>query len=162
MRTGLVPNLWFDDNAEEAADFYVSIFPDSQINLLGYYTEAGPGKAGTVVTVDFTVNGTRLIGINGGPAFPPSEYASLLVECDDQDEIDRYWAALIADGGRASQCGWCKDRFGVSWQVVPAGFDEMFGPGADPERAARAMKAVLGMTKMDIAEIERAADGITA
>lgn len=162
MQSGLVPNLWFDGNAEEAADFYVSTFPDSRINVLARYTEAGPGEPGSVMTVDFTVNGTRLIAINGGPHFQFSEAISLMIECDTQDEIDRYWAALTAGGGEESQCGWCKDRFGLSWQVVPTGFDEAFARDADPDRAARTMRAMFEMKKLDIAALQRAADGVTA
>jgi predicted 3-demethylubiquinone-9 3-methyltransferase (glyoxalase superfamily) len=162
VQSGLVTNLWFDGNAEEAADFYVALFPNSKVNLIARYTELGPGEPGSVMTVDFTVNGTRLIAINGGPQFPFSEAFSLMFECDTQDEIDHYWAALTANGGAESQCGWCKDRFGVSWQVVPVGFDEMFAPDADPERAQRAMAAMFGMKKLDIAELQRAADGLGA
>jgi predicted 3-demethylubiquinone-9 3-methyltransferase (glyoxalase superfamily) len=159
MKSGLVPNLWFDDNAEEAANFYASTFPDSKINMIAHYTEAGPGEPGTVLTVDFTVNGTRLIAINGGPLFSFSPAFSLMIECDSQDEIDHYWDALTSGGGGESQCGWCWDRFGVSWQVVPVGFDEMFAPDADPARAARAMTAMFGMKKLDIAALQAAADG---
>jgi predicted 3-demethylubiquinone-9 3-methyltransferase (glyoxalase superfamily) len=162
MKSGLVPNLWFDANAEEAADFYVSTFPDSRINAVARYTEAGPGEPGSVLTVDLTVNGTRLIAINGGPHFQFSEAISLLIECDTQEEIDHYWAALTAGGGEESQCGWCKDRFGLSWQVVPTGFDELFAEGADPDRAARAMRAMFEMKKLDLAALQRAADGVAA
>ena len=122
------------------------------------YTEAGPGPTGSVLTVDFELDGNRFTAINGGPQFTFDEAVSFLIECEDQAEIDRYWEALLADGGEASQCGWLKDRFGLSWQVVPKGMDELF---ADPDtaRADRAMAAMLTMSKIDIAALEAAADG---
>lgn len=161
MIRGIVPNLWFDTQAEEAAEFYTAIFPDSKINSVARYTEVGPGEPGSVMTVDFTVNGQRIVGINGGPQFQFDEAISLMIECEDQDEIDRYWDALIAGGGSESQCGWCKDKFGVSWQVVPVGMDEVFSRD-DPAAATRAMQAMFGMTKLNLAELQRAADGAPA
>lgn len=161
MIRGIVPNLWFDSQAEAAAEFYVSIFPDSKINAITHYTEAGPGEPGTVMTVDFTINGQRIVGINGGPIFTFDEAVSLMIECEDQDEIDHYWGALTADGGAESQCGWCKDKFGLSWQVVPIGMDDVFSSG-DPEAATRAMQAMFGMKKLNLAELQRAADGAPA
>ncbi len=152
----ITPNLWFDQNALEAAEFYVSIFPNSSITNVTHYTEAGPGEPGTVLTVDFELDGQRHTGINGGPAFSFDEAISLLIECADQAEVDYYWDKLT-DGGEESQCGWLKDRFGLSWQVVPGGMEELF---ADPDRtrAERAMRAMLGMKKLDIAAMMAAAD----
>jgi predicted 3-demethylubiquinone-9 3-methyltransferase (glyoxalase superfamily) len=161
MAQRIVTNLWFDTQAEEAAEFYVSVFKgDSRIVNVTRYTEGSPREAGMVMTVDFVLDGQRFTGINGGPEFSFDEAISLLIECEDQDEVDYYWAALT-EGGSESQCGWLKDRYGLSWQVVPQGMDEVF---ADPdrERAQRAMQAMLGMRKLDIAELRRAADGVTA
>lgn len=113
------------------------------------------------MTVDFTINGQRIVAINGGPEFTFDEAISLMIECEDQDEIDRYWEALISGGGSEGPCGWCKDRFGVSWQVVPVGMDEVFSSG-DPDAATRAMQAMFGMKKLDLAELQRAASGTPA
>ena len=114
----ITPSLWFDNNLEEAAEFYTSIFPNSSIEEFDRYTEAGPGTPGDVVSGTFVLDGTRFIGINGGPDFPFSEAVSFMVDCKDQDEVDYYWNRLV-DGGEESQCGWLKDRFGLSWQIVP-------------------------------------------
>ena len=152
----ITPNLWFDTEALEAAEFYCSIFPNSKITTVLRYTDAGPGPAGEVVTVDFELDGQPYTGINGGPMFSFSEAVSLMVNCADQAEVDRYWAALT-DGGEESQCGWLKDRYGLSWQVCPV---ELLGLLGDPDagRAERATKAMLGMRKLDIAAIRAAAD----
>lgn len=115
----ITPNLWFDDNAEEAAEFYVSVFPDSRITRVMRYTQAGPGPEGTAVTVEFALRGQPFTGINGGPMFTFSEAVSFAISCEDQAESDHYWEALLAGGGQESQCGWLKDRFGLSWQVSP-------------------------------------------
>jgi predicted 3-demethylubiquinone-9 3-methyltransferase (glyoxalase superfamily) len=152
----IVPNLWFDTEAEEAANFYVELFDDARIVNVAHYTEAGPRPAGTVMTVEFELNGQRFVGINGGPQFKFDEAVSFQVSCKDQDEVDRFWSRL-SEGGEEGQCGWLKDRFGLSWQVVPTGMEELFSD-PDPERARRAMEAMLGMRKIDIAEIRRAAD----
>jgi predicted 3-demethylubiquinone-9 3-methyltransferase (glyoxalase superfamily) len=152
----ITPNLWFDENALEAAEFYVSIFPNSSITNVTHYTEAGPGEPGTVLTVDFELDGQRHTGINGGPAFTFDEAISLLIECADQAEVDYYWDKLT-DGGEESQCGWLKDRFGLSWQVVPGGMEELFAD-PDPARAERAMRAMLGMKKLDLVAMLAAAD----
>ena len=154
---GITPNLWFDSEAEEAAEFYVSVFPRSEITGISYYGDAGPGPTGTVLTVAFVLDGQPFTALNGGPAFTFSEAISFVVDCADQDEVDHYWARL-SEGGEESQCGWLKDRFGVSWQVVPAGMGEVMGD-PDPERAQRAMKAMLGMKKLDLAALRAAADG---
>lgn len=161
MVKGIVPNLWFDHQAQEAAEFYVSVFPDSKINAISHYTQAGPGEPGSVLTVDFTINGQRITAINGGPIFTFDEAISLLIECDDQEEIDHYWAALISGGGSESQCGWCKDKYGLSWQVVPAGMEALFSD-PDASKAERAMRAMFGMKKLSIAELRRAAEGAPA
>jgi predicted 3-demethylubiquinone-9 3-methyltransferase (glyoxalase superfamily) len=156
MQQRIVPNLWFDTEAEEAAEFYVSVFPNSRIVNVTHYTEAGPREAGTVMTVEFELDGQRFIGINGGPQFKFDEAVSLEIECKDQEEIDYYWIRLT-EGGEESQCGWLKDRYGLSWQVVPTGMEEIF---ADPDkgRAERAMKAMLEMGKIDIAALRNAAE----
>ena len=153
----ITPNLWFDTQALEAAEFYVSIFPNSSVTDILYYTEAGPGPAGTVLTVNFLLDGQEYTGINGGPMFTFDEAISFLINCADQDEIDYYWETLT-DGGQESQCGWLKDRYGVSWQVAPEGWVEML-QGGDPARAVRATAAMYGMKKIDIAAINAAADG---
>ncbi len=156
----IVPNLWFDTEAEEAAEFYASVFPNSRIVNVTHYTEAGPRPTGTVMTVEFELDGHRFIGINGGPEFKFDEAVSFEIECKDQEEIDYYWARLT-DGGKESQCGWLKDRYGLSWQVVPTGMEEIF---ADPDkaRAERAMKAMLQMGKIDLAALRSAADDTQA
>jgi predicted 3-demethylubiquinone-9 3-methyltransferase (glyoxalase superfamily) len=155
----ITPNLWFDDNALEAAEFYVSVFPNSRITKVLHYTAAGPGAEGSVLTVDFELDGQPYTAINGGPMFPFTEAVSLLINCADQDEVDRYWDALTADGGEEVQCGWLKDRFGLSWQVVPAGWAELFDD-ADPGRAERATRAMFGMKKLDLAALRAAADAV--
>jgi predicted 3-demethylubiquinone-9 3-methyltransferase (glyoxalase superfamily) len=154
----ITPNLWFHDDGEEAAEFYCSVFPNSEVTRVLRYTEADPGKAGSVVTVDFTLDGQPLTIINGGNDFTLDEAFSLLWECEDQAEVDHYWATLTADGGQPGPCGWLKDRFGVSWQIVPKGLDDLL---ADPDagRAARATKAMYGMSKIDLAAVQAAADG---
>jgi len=152
----ITPNLWFDTESEEAAAFYVSVFPNSSITGLTHYGEAGPREAGTVLTVDFVLDGQPFTAINGGPQFSFDEAISFLITCADQAEIDHYWAALT-DGGEEGVCGWLKDRYGVSWQVVPAGWDELLRD-PDPGRGERAMQAVYGMKKVDIAAVYAAAD----
>jgi predicted 3-demethylubiquinone-9 3-methyltransferase (glyoxalase superfamily) len=151
----IVPCLWFDTEGEEAAEFYTSVFPNSKILDVSRYGEAGPRPAGTVMTVSFELNGQEFLALNGGPDFTFSEAISFQVFCEDQDEVDRYWAAL-SEGGEEGPCGWLKDRFGLSWQIVPTRLSELLSD-PDPERSQRAMKAMLGMKKIDIAELERAA-----
>jgi len=160
MPSAITPNLWFDTQAEEAAEYYCSIFPDSRINRVTHYTEAGPKPAGTVLTVDFELQGQRFTAINGGPEFTFDEAVSFLIAGQDQEEIDRYWARLT-EGGEEGPCGWCRDRYGLSWQVVPVGMGELFGD-EDPERARRAMEAMFGMRKLDVAALRAAADRVTA
>ena len=152
----ITPNLWFDTRGLEAAEYYVSVFPNSKIVNVTHYSEAGPREAGTVMTVDFVLDGQPFTAINGGPEFTFDEAVSLLIECADQDEVDHYWAKLT-DGGEESQCGWLKDRFGLSWQVAPTGVDAFFDD-ADPARAQRVMTAMFGMRKLDLAALQAAAD----
>jgi predicted 3-demethylubiquinone-9 3-methyltransferase (glyoxalase superfamily) len=158
MLQKITPNLWFDTEAEQAAEFYCSVFENSRIVHVTRYTESGPREAGMVMTVDFELEGQRFTGINGGPEFSFDEAVSFLVNCEDQAEIDYFWEKLTAGGGEEGPCGWVKDRFGLSWQIVPRGMDELFA-GSDPERANRAMAAMLKMRKLDIAALRDAADG---
>ena len=155
MNDKITPNLWFDGNVEEAANFYVSVFPNSRIVATTRYPE-GADKAGEVLTVEWELNGNPFVGINGGPQFTFDEAISFQITCDDQEEIDRYWAALTADGGEEGPCGWVKDRFGLSWQVVPDGMAEIF---SDPARAKPAFEAMMKMRKLDLAALRAAADG---
>lgn len=155
----IVPNLWFDTQALEAAQHYVAVFPNSRITDVSHYSDAGPSPAGTVLTVDLELDGQRFTAINGGPEYTFNEAISLLIECADQAEVDHYWSALT-EGGEEVQCGWLKDRYGLSWQVVPAGLTALL---TDPDegRRGRAMKAMFGMKKLDLAALEAAADADT-
>ncbi|GAA3724323.1 VOC family protein [Spinactinospora alkalitolerans] len=155
---GFTTCLWFDDQAEEAADHYVSIFKDSGIGRIGRYTEAGPGPAGSVLAVEFEANGQKFVALNGGPApFAFNDSISFQVRCADQDEVDYYWSRL-SEGGQEVQCGWLKDKYGVSWQIVPAVLFDLIGD-PDQEKAKRTTEAMLSMTKFDIAALERAHAG---
>jgi predicted 3-demethylubiquinone-9 3-methyltransferase (glyoxalase superfamily) len=154
----ITPSLWFNGNLEEAAAFYASVFPNSSVEEFARYTEAGPGTPGAVVSGTFVLDGTTFIGINGGPEFPFSEAVSFVIDCADQAEVDYYWDRLVA-GGEESQCGWLKDRFGVSWQVVPERLHELLSD-PQPARATAATKAMLGMRKIVIAEVEAAAERV--
>ncbi len=160
MPQKIIPNLWFDTEAEEAAAFYVSVFNNSRIVNRTHYTDAGPRESGMVMTVEFELDGQRYVGINGGPEFTFDEAVSFQIDCADQEEVDYYWEKL-SEGGSEGPCGWLKDRYGLSWQVVPAGMEELFAD-PDPKRAERAMKAMLQMGKLDIAALREAADGVTA
>ena len=160
MQQKIIPNLWFDTEAEGAAGFYSSVFKNSHIVNVTHYTEAGPRPAGTVMTVEFELDGQRFVGINGGPQFTFDEAVSFQITCETQEEVDYYWERL-SEGGEEGQCGWLKDRYGLSWQVVPTGMEEVFAD-PDPERAQRAMQAMLGMGKLDIAALRAAADGAPA
>jgi predicted 3-demethylubiquinone-9 3-methyltransferase (glyoxalase superfamily) len=153
----ITPNLWFDGQSLEAAEYYVSIFPNSKIKTVSHYTEAGGDRAGEVLTVDFLLDGQEITAINGGPQFTFDEAISLLINCKDQKEIDYYWDKL-SEGGEESQCGWLKDKFGLSWQVAPEEMLDIVN-GPDRERADRAMQAMFGMKKLDIAALKAAADG---
>jgi predicted 3-demethylubiquinone-9 3-methyltransferase (glyoxalase superfamily) len=157
--TTMYPCLWFDGVAEQAAEHYVGIVPGSQVEKVWRSPADTPaGPAGQVLVVDFTLAGQRLQALNGGPEFRFSEAVSLVFECDDQAEVDRLWDALGADGGEPGPCGWIKDRFGLSWQVVPRRLNELLDD-PDPDRARRAMEAMLTMGRLDVAELERAAAG---
>lgn len=150
--------LWFDGDAEEAAEFYVSLLPDSHVDRIWRTPADTPsGPAGTVLTVDFTLAGREVQGLNGGPQFTFGEAVSFVIEVDDQAQVDRLWEALTADGGEPGPCGWLKDRIGLSWQITPRRLDELLND-PDPERARRAMEAMLAMGKIDVADLERAAD----
>ena len=154
----ITPNLWFDTQGEEAAEFYISVFPNSKITTVTHYGEVGPREAGLVLTVDFVLDGQPYTAINGGPEFTFTEAVSLLVNCDGQDEVDYYWDKLLGGGGSEVACGWLRDRFGLSWQIVPTqALDLLTDP--DGERSQRAMKAMLKMTKLDLAAMQAAADG---
>jgi predicted 3-demethylubiquinone-9 3-methyltransferase (glyoxalase superfamily) len=152
---GLTTCLWFDTEGEEAARFYTSVFKDSKISRIARYTEAGPGTPGAVMTVEFELNGQQFLALNGGPGRQFSEAISLVISCADQDEVDYYWGRL-ADGGQEVACGWVTDRYGLSWQVVPAALMDLI---ADPDqaKAARVFAAMLKMTKLDIATLEETA-----
>jgi predicted 3-demethylubiquinone-9 3-methyltransferase (glyoxalase superfamily) len=148
----ITPSLWFDDGLEDAIAFYTSVFPNSSVGRMHRYTEAGPGTPGEVVSAEFTLDGQRFIGISGGPPF--TEAVSFTVHCTDQDEVDHYWDRLV-EGGQESQCGWLKDRYGLSWQVIPDRLQELIAD-PDPARAQAATKAMLGMRRIVIAELEEA------
>jgi predicted 3-demethylubiquinone-9 3-methyltransferase (glyoxalase superfamily) len=152
----IVTNLWFDTQAQEAAEYYCSIFEDARVLKVVPYP-AGTDKAGSVLVVEFELLGQRFVALNGGPQFTFSEAISLQVSCRDQAEIDYFWETLSA-GGSEAPCGWCKDRYGLSWQITPQGIDEFFA--GDPEGAARAAQAMFQMKKLDIATLEAARDGI--
>jgi predicted 3-demethylubiquinone-9 3-methyltransferase (glyoxalase superfamily) len=154
----ITPFLWFDTQAEEAAGFYCSLFPGSRITNVSRYGDAGPGPKGSVMTVEFELAGLRFVGLNGGPLFEFTEAISLAVTCETQEEVDDLWGRLTADGGAESMCGWLKDRWGLSWQIVPRALYELT-QGPDAARAQRVMKAMLGMRKIDVARLRRAADG---
>jgi predicted 3-demethylubiquinone-9 3-methyltransferase (glyoxalase superfamily) len=151
------PFLWFDDQAEEAASYYVSLFDDAKITDISRYPEGSPGPAGGVMTVSFTLAGQEFTALNGGPEFTFSEAISFVVHCKDQDEVDRLWAQLTEGGGAPGRCGWLTDRFGLSWQIVPDRLTELL---ADPDagRAQRAMQAMLQMEKIEIKTLEDAAN----
>ena len=150
--------LWFNGNAEEAANVYTSIFKNSKILDVGRYGDAGPGPKGSVMIVKFQLAGQEFIALNGGPEFKFTEAISLMVNCENQQEIDELWRKLTAGGGSESQCGWLKDKFGLSWQVVPAEIGQLLS-AKDPARSNRVMQAVLSMKKIDIATLKRAAEG---
>jgi predicted 3-demethylubiquinone-9 3-methyltransferase (glyoxalase superfamily) len=158
MSDRITPFLWFDTQAEEAASYYCSIFKNSRIISVSHYSDAGPAEAGSVMTVEWELDGQRFIGLNGGPEFSFTEAVSFQVDGADQAEVDDYWEKLTADGGEESQCGWLKDKYGLSWQIVPKGFFELVSD-PDKERASRAMTAMFGMKKLDLAALRAAADG---
>jgi predicted 3-demethylubiquinone-9 3-methyltransferase (glyoxalase superfamily) len=152
----ITPFLWFDTQAEEAARFYASVFPNSKVGTISHYGEAGPGTPGSVMTVEFELDGLEFTALNGGPEFRFTEAISFQVGCETQDEVDRYWSTL-SEGGEEGPCGWLKDRFGLSWQIVPTVLPRLL-EDPDRDKAQRAMAAMLKMRKLDIAELERAAE----
>jgi len=152
----ITPFLWFDNNAEEAAQFYTSIFKNSKILNVSRYGDAGPGPKGSVMVVNFQLEGQQFTALNGGPLFKFSEAFSFVVNCETQKEIDEYWNKLTSGGGRESECGWLKDKFGFSWQIVPTALGKLM---SDPKNANRVMQALLQMKKLDIATLEDAAEG---
>ncbi len=151
----ITPNLWFDTKAEDAAKFYTSLFPNSRIGKITHYGEAGPKPAGTVLTVEFELDGQTFLALNGGPEFTFSEAISFAVSCETQEEVDRYWQAL-SEGGEEGQCGWLKDKFGLSWQIVPTALPRLLAD-SDPAKSERVMEAMMKMKKLEIGELERAA-----
>lgn len=157
MSKKITPCLWFDGQAEEAATFYASIFPNSRVGKVARYGSAGPGPEGSVMTVNFELEGTEFVGLNGGPDFAFNEAVSFQVGCADQAEVDYYWDALT-EGGAEGPCGWLKDKFGLSWQIVPDRLVELI-EDPDPERSQRAMACMMGQKKIDIAAVEAAAAG---
>jgi predicted 3-demethylubiquinone-9 3-methyltransferase (glyoxalase superfamily) len=157
---GFATCLWFNGQAEEAANYYVSIFKDAKLGRVTYYTEAVPAQAGTVMTVELEVNGQKFLGLNGGPQFTFNEAISFYIFCADQDEIDYYWNALT-EGGEEGPCGWLKDKYGVSWQVVPTGMIDMIND-PDGEKAKRVTEAMFKMKKFDVAAIQQAYNGLVA
>lgn len=154
----ITPCLWFDNNAEDAMNFYCSVFKNSKVLNVSRYTEAGPGKPGSVLTAVFEIEAQQITLLNGGPQFKLTEAVSLSVLCDTQQEIDGYWAKLTANGGKESQCGWLKDRFGLSWQIVPRVLPQLL-QDKDPKKRDRVMRALLKMIKLDIAALQRAHAG---
>lgn len=153
----ITPFLWFDDSAEEAARFYASVFKNSRVGQITRYSEAGPGPVGSAMTVEFEIDSQRFTALNGGPIFKFTEAVSFVVHCETQDEVDEYWEKLSV-GGQPVQCGWLKDKFGLSWQIVPTALFRLIGAD-DPARTARVMREMFTMTKLDIARLEAAAKG---
>ncbi len=151
----ITPFLWFNQEAEEAASFYVSLFKDSKILGVTRYGDAGPGPKGSAMTVEFELAGQKFTALNGGPIFKFTEAISLFVTCDSQEEVDMLWSRLTANGGQESQCGWLKDKYGLSWQIIPSRFMELMRD-KDPKRTQRVMQAMLKMKKFDIARLEEA------
>lgn len=155
----ITPCLWYDGTAEEAASFYITLLPDSRIDrVVKSPTETPSGPADAVLVVEFTLAGQPFMGLNGGPIFPQTEAVSFMIQTEDQAETDRLWNAIVGNGGQESQCGWCKDRWGVSWQITPRRLMEFYSD-TNPSRTRAAFEAMMTMKKIDIAALERAADG---
>jgi predicted 3-demethylubiquinone-9 3-methyltransferase (glyoxalase superfamily) len=154
----ITPFLWFNDQAEEAINFYVSIFKDSKIIDIRRYPEGSPAPAGSVMTASFQLEGQEFMALNGGPQYKFTEAISLFVNCETQEEVDDLWGKLTSDGGEESQCGWLKDRFGISWQIIPKALGDLMGD-PDPEKSGRVMQAMLQMQKIDVAKLQAAYDG---
>ena len=159
MQQKITPFLWFDDKAEEAMNYYVSIFKNSKVLSINRYSEAGPGPSGSVMTATFELDGQQFTALNGGPEFGFTEAISFFVNCETQQEVDELWDKLCA-GGEASMCGWLKDKYGLSWQIIPKALGELLGD-KDPEKAGRVMKAMLQMQKIDAKKLKEAYDGVT-
>jgi predicted 3-demethylubiquinone-9 3-methyltransferase (glyoxalase superfamily) len=159
MMQRVTPFLWFDNNAEEAMNFYVSIFKNSKVSRITRYGEAGPGPAGSVMTVEFELDGQKFVGLNGGPQFKFTEAVSFTVGCETQEEVDYYWDKL-SEGGQKSRCGWLKDKFGLWWQVEPKILGDLMAD-KDPQKAKRVMEAMLKMDKIEIGPLKQAYDGNT-
>jgi len=153
----ITPFLWFDNNVEEAVNHYLSIFKNSKVEMMSRYGEGGPGPAGAVMVAKFQLDGMEFLALNGGPHFKFTEAVSFVISCETQDEVDYYWDRL-SEGGEESQCGWLKDKFGLSWQVVPSVLGQLVGD-PDPEKSGRAMNAMMQMRKLDIAALQSAHDG---
>ena len=153
----IIPNLWFDGQAQDAAEFYCSVFPNSRVRTITRYPPGSPGEPGSVMTVSWEIDGQQFVGINGGPQFSFDEAVSFMITCADQDEVDYYWERLLADGGQEEMCGWLKDRFGVSWQIVPASMSDVLA-SLSGEAKQRYTEAFLQMKKLDIAALQRAAE----
>ena len=153
----ITPFLWFDNQAEEAVKFYTSIFKNSKVGTIARYGESGPGPAGSVMTAAFELEGQPFVALNGGPIFKFTEAVSFVVNCESQDEVDYYWDNLLK-GGTPSQCGWLKDQFGLSWQIVPTALSKLLS-SKDPQKSRRVMEAMLKMVKLDIKTLEEAAEG---
>ena len=154
----ITPFLWFDHQAEEAAKFYTSIFKNSKIKKIARYTKVGPGPEGSVMTVDFTLNGQEFVALNGGPNFKFTEAISLVVNCETQAEVDRYWKKLTAGGGKEVACGWLKDKYGLFWQITPTILTKLIAD-KDPDKVNRVMTAMMNMVKLDIKKLKAAAKG---
>ncbi len=159
MQPKITPFLWFNDNAEEAMNYYVSIFKNSKVLSINRFGDAGPGPSGSVMTATFELDGQQFTALNGGPEFGFTEAISFFVNCETQQEVDELWDRLCA-GGEPSMCGWLKDKFGLSWQIIPKALGEMLGD-KDPAKAGRAMKAMLQMQKIDVKKLKEAYDGVT-
>jgi predicted 3-demethylubiquinone-9 3-methyltransferase (glyoxalase superfamily) len=154
--SNISPFLWFNDQAEQAAQFYTSVFPNSRVVTTTHYGDSGPGPKGSVMTVAFELEGQKFTALNGGPQFTFTEAVSFVVNCETQEEVDRYWSRLTADGGQPGPCGWLKDRFGLSWQIVPNALPRLLSD-TDPAKSKRVMEAVMKMGKLDISALEAAA-----
>lgn len=152
----ITPFLWFDNNAEEAINLYTSIFKDSKIGKVSRYGKEGPGPEGAVMTAEFELFGQKFVALNGGPMFKFTEAISFVVNCESQEEVDNYWNKLTANGGQESQCGWLKDKFGLSWQIVPTILNKLL-TDPDKQKAGKAMHAMMKMKKIEIAKLEAAA-----
>ncbi len=150
----ITPCLWFDNNAEEAVNFYTALFKNSKINSIARYGDTGPGKKGDVMVISFIINGQDFLALNGGPVFKLTEAVSFIINCDSQEEIDMYWDKLTADGGEPNVCGWLKDKFGLSWQIVPVQLAKYMS--GSPDKTENVMKEVVKMTKLDVKKLEEA------